>query len=283
MKYLYLVWASLLPFALTAQTQPTALSPADSLKQLRQQKNLSVMPVTVSFTLDKGQSGTAKVNVINNLDSQQQFSVYFGDWERDSIGKHVYSPAGQGKHSCSSWLSVDKSFLEVPAHSTGSVTITLKVPDSVAAADMMKWSMLFFETIAERMPPRKSGKVETVVQRSFRIGVHVYQTPPAVVNKEVKILSFRQLESDKSYRIVCENTGAVQLRCKASLDIQSLETGAKLSLESKEVPLFPEQKRFIDFTLPDTLAKGKYTIVAMVDPGDDDATLEAAEKEIEIR
>ena len=44
----------------------------------------------------------------------------------------------------------------------------------------------------------------------------------------------------------------------------------------------PGQKRRVDLKIPGDMPKGKYQVVAMVDAGDDDVPLAAAQKEIEI-
>jgi hypothetical protein len=45
--------------------------------------------------------------------------------------------------------------------------------------------------------------------------------------------------------------------------------------------MFPEQVRYIDFSLPQQLAKGKYTLTGIIDAGND-VPLEAGQLTIEI-
>jgi hypothetical protein len=47
--------------------------------------------------------------------------------------------------------------------------------------------------------------------------------------------------------------------------------------------ILPDQVRNIDFIIPDTVPKGKYTAVAMIDANDDEVPLEAAQLEIELK
>jgi hypothetical protein len=67
------------------------------------------------------------------------------------------------------------------------------------------------------------------------------------------------------------------------LELSSSETGERVSLDPQVVPMFPKQERYVDFTLPSTLPKGKYTAIALVDANDDEVPVEAAEKEIIVK
>ena len=70
---------------------------------------------------------------------------------------------------------------------------------------------------------------------------------------------------------------------KFSIELSSAETGAKTALGPKLIPLFPQQDRYVDFTLPADLAKGKYTALAVIDAEDDDVPVEASQKEIIVK
>ena len=143
--------------------------------------------------------------------------------------------------------------------------------------------MLFIETLDEKKAPQREGEITTVINTQFRIGVHVYQTPPNLFSGEIKMLSFaaKPNTNDTAYRIVCENSGSIQLTCKSYIELSNLANGEKTILNYPNFPLFPGQKRYVDFVLPSNLPKGKYAAVAIVDAGSD-LPLEAAQATIEV-
>jgi hypothetical protein len=242
---------------------------------------IAIDRATVDFNLNSGQTGTTKITVTNTTKSKVQMNVYLNDWLRDTVGAHTYLNPGTISHSCSKWISLDKTFLEINPGQSMDVNIKMQVPDSLSATKEMKWSMLFIETVHEKPAPGTKG-ITTGVTIDMRYGIHIYQTPPNLSNKDLKMLSFGALPNSKNkYRMVCQNTGEMQLECQSYLELLSMSDGKKTKVATRNFPLFPEQKRYVDFTLPDTLPKGKYTVTAVLDGGSD-IPLEAAQVTIEI-
>lgn len=242
-----------------------------------------VKPSKVEFHLDKGQTASAAITIANKLDETKQFKIYFGDWLRDSVGGHKYMNPGSNNFSCAKWLKSDQDFLEVKPGEVKVLNLKLTLPDSAGVIDQMRWAMLFIETVDEQKAPTVSKGLQTTIQQTLRMGIHVYETPPSLTNKDVHMLNFDAVADDiNKYRIECQNTGDVQLDCKSYLELVNLESGVKTKLDYPEFPMFPRQKRLLDFSLPSTLPKGKYQVLAAVDAGED-VPLEAAEKIISIR
>jgi hypothetical protein len=141
--------------------------------------------------------------------------------------------------------------------------------------------MLFIETVEEQVKvPNKQA--QATVRNLLRLGVHIYQTPPTVNNKEVKILDLKPAGNiANAYHIICKNTGNAMVDCKAYIEITSAD-GKKTKLDNVEYPLFPNQKRYVLFELPKNLPKGKYSALAVIDAGED-MSLEAIESDIEVK
>jgi hypothetical protein len=241
---------------------------------------ISVKPVRLFYTLLNGESNIQTVFVINNTKDDKQFNLYLQDWNRDTLGAHNYLPMGTYKHSCAKWVILDKDFIEVKAGETKEVLVKIKMPDSLEAINEMKWTMLFVQSAEEKLAPSKVEGFSTAVQNITRIGVHIVQTPPTLKDKDLKMVSFTKKAGLKNqYRIICENTGKVQFDCKTYLELSSVATGEKTVLKRDLFPLFPNQIRYADFIIPETLPKGKYTVVAVADGGDDIA-LQASQANI---
>ena len=254
-----------------------------NINSIAQLPGLSVKPVRLFYTLLGGQSSAQTVYVLNNTDKAQQFKIYTEDWSRDSTGGHIYLPAGLCPQSCARWVSLNKEFLELQPGQSTDFLVKLQVPDSALSVAEMKWTMLFIESTAEKTTPNQSKGFTTQVNNITRVGVHIVQTPPNLTEKDLKMLSFSKVaDSVNKFRITCKNTGKVQFDCKSYVELSYVATGEKTTINKNTFPLFPNQTRYADFVLPDTLAKGKYTVVGVLDGGDD-LPLQASELTIEIK
>lgn len=250
---------------------------------LTPQGTVSVQPMINDLSLRAGESQEFRIFISNKMGAKLQFNIYLGDWRRDSTGMHVYGASGSMPHSLAPWISIDKKFIEVDTGSVGVINVKLQVPDSPEAVSEMKWAMLFVESVRESTAPVETKIMRSEIIPSTRFGVHIYQTPPAVFQKELKLSSFTSLANvDGVFRIICENTGKVQLQCKSYIELSSLDDGKKITGTPIEVPIFPGQIRYIDFTLPEGITKGKYTLVGVVDPGNE-MDIEAAQLMINVQ
>lgn len=247
------------------------------------QTGIMIQPATMSFKLNSGQTQTQTVYIINKMSVKKQFTLYINDWERDTVGGHRYYPPGTLNRSCANWIALEKLNVEVNPGEVVPINVRMNVPDSASAAKEMKWAMLFLETIEEKTVPKTEGLTTTIGNR-MRVGVHLYQTPQDVNAKELRMMDFdvKPNSQDSIYRIVCQNVGDVQVSCKSYIELSNVADGKKITVEPVEFPMFPNQKRYVDFALPANLPKGKYTLLAAVDGGND-LPLEAAQKTIEIK
>lgn len=244
--------------------------------------SISVQPMENEFNLKAGKSKEIKLFINNRSNRKMQFNIYLNDWNRDTLGAHVYSTPGTEQNSCARWITLDKKFVEVDTDQKAVILVKMQVPDSLSAVESMKWAMLFIESIEESTAPENHTTINAEIVPRMRWGVHIYQTPPTLNIKEVKLVSLKPVKDTANmFRIIGQNTGKVQVRCKAYIELSSIATNKKTVLPAIEVPLFPGQKRFFDFKLPQNMPKGKYTLVGVVDGGAD-IDLEAAQLAINI-
>lgn len=241
-----------------------------------------VIPGKLEFGLDKGKNEVKTITISNNLKEPLQFKLYLGDWLRDSIGGHKYMAPATNSFSCARWISLDQEFVELQPGEKKLVSVKVNVPDSVTAIDAMRWAMIFVETAKETKAQTTDG-FTTKMTNNLRMGIHVYQTPPTVTNKDFRMIGFNGNDtSARMFEILCKNTGAVQIECKSYIEAVNLETGIKTKISFPDFPMFPGQTRKVPFRLPESLPKGKYNLIGAVDAGED-LPLEAAQKTIEIK
>lgn len=243
---------------------------------------ISAAPARLLFKLDRGKIEVKPLTITNGTDRKQTIVLSFMDWSRDTVGEHTYLGPGKSRHSCANWVSFDRPSLELEPGSKAVINVTMKVPDSAEAVSEMKWTMLILQNVAEKSVPTKGKIMGAQVKQSLALGVHITQVPPAVTNKEMKMISFEEVPGRGLYRVICKNIGGVELYAKCTLELSS-ENGVKKSYELQQVPLFPDQERYMDFPIPKDMPKGKVTAVALVDANDDDIPIEAAQKEFVIK
>jgi hypothetical protein len=245
-------------------------------------QNLGVHPTTLEFKLAGGQTESQAIHLSNSSPKKVQFRLYLNDWLRDSVGGHFYTDPNTLPHSCSRWVTVDKNFVELEPGKSTDVTVRLALPDSATVSDEMKWSMLFIETVEEQKAVQGKG-AQAAVKNLLRIGVHIYQTPPSLVEKSVKVYDLKPVPKvNNVFQVSCENTGKVMVDCRSYIELAALSDGKKTKLEPVEFPMFPSQRRYVVFELPKDLPKGKYSALAVLDAGED-VSLEAVETEIEVK
>lgn len=243
-------------------------------------KGISVRPVTIDINTAPGSTDNKIILITNSLDVKKQFIVYTADWYRDTVGGHVYSEPSKDPRSCATWITPEKSFFELEPGETEELYIKVS-PPADSFPNKMRWCMLFVETTQEKKVKDTTGLTTTIASR-FRVGVHIYLTPEGVTNKDIKLLQFQALADQKNkYRITCQNIGQTQLHCTSYLELSSLTDGSRIKLPVIEFPIFPDQIRYLDFIIPESTPKGKYTITGMIDAGED-VPLEAAQLIIEV-
>ena len=236
-------------------------------------QNLGVYPTALAFSLSKGNSESQVVNITNGSDKKMQFRLYLNDWIRDTVGGHEYYEPR--------WVTLNKNFIELEPGKSTQITIKLTIPDS-ANTDEMKWSMLFVETVEENTA-QASKNATAAVQNLLRIGIHIYQTPPSLTDKQIKAFDLKPMPGqEKKYQLICQNTGNVMIQCKSYLELASVVDGQKIKLDPIDFPMFPQQKRYVTFELPANIQKGKYSALAVLDGGED-ISLEAVEGTIEVK
>lgn len=257
----------------------------DSL-QKKKSIGMNVKPVRIDFHLQKGEGAIQPIYITNKFPTKVQFKARFSDWMRDSMGGHQYYPPGTLSRSIAPYASFNNDVVEIEPGETKEILIRIAIPDTAESmVSEMKWCLVFVESVRENRVLAPTDSSRTSVNTIFRAGIHILQTPPQMeAEKNLEMLSFSSLpDVENTYQILCENTGETQLDCKGYLEISSLATGEKVQTEPIRFPMFPGQRRYTNYELPEGLAKGKYTVLAVVDANEDDVPIQASEATIEIK
>ncbi len=247
-------------------------------------QRINVNPTILSYSANAGGISTQIITITNLSDKKQAYQLTLGDWIRDSIGGHKYFPPGTTERSCSKWIAFDNSLVEIEPQKSRDVRVTLTAPSDIKEVNEMKWSMIFIQNVLEQTGnDDKSAKMKATIREVYRIGIHVYQTPPAVNIKEARALALEPDTIEKNvYNFSLLNTGKAMLECKARLLLTNLSNGAEVKLDELEFPIFPDGKRIVKLLIPPTVPKGKYSMLAILEY-DADMPLEAIESSVDIK
>jgi hypothetical protein len=179
---------------------------------------------------------------------------------------------------------LSKNFIEIEPGKTEELLVKLQAPLDVKSMKEMKWAMLFLQSSAEQdSASRDKKQVSTKIKELLRVGIHIYQTPPAVSRAEAKGTGFKEASDQKNaYDFYMANTGDIMLDCKVHLELTDANSGKEFKLERIEFPVFPDGKRKVRLSIPESIPKGKYSALAILDSGED-LSLEAIERAIEVK
>lgn len=245
-------------------------------------QQIAVQPSIVEFHAAPGTMESQVIRISNFSPTKLSFEAYLADWLRDSTGAHQYFKPDTLIRSCASWVQLNKKFIEIDPGKTGELIVQLRAPVVPAAAGQMKWAMLFLQSAPEEDSAERAKKqLNTRIRELVRVGVHIYQTPPAATHMSGKAIALKPVADVKNaYDLYMENTGDMMLQCKAHLELTDINSGKEYKLDRIEFPVFPEGKRKVRLVIPATVPPGKYSMLAVLDLGEG-APLEAIERTIE--
>lgn len=254
------------------------------LPSLLSAQQMNVNPSTLTFNLAPGTTETKYISVRNITTKKHTFQLSLADWYRDSLGNHVYLKPGAIKQSCTSWVKLGVNVVELAPDQVVDIPVTLDVPADFKEEEGMRWSMLFIQNyISDDSTTQKAARITTTIREIFRVGLHIYQTPPSITAKSALAVSLnKDKKNADTYVFEMKNTGPTMLNCYAHLELTNIESGTEFKLDVQDFPVFPGGKRLVDFKLPPTLPKGKYSALAILDYGEN-SPLEAIESTIDIK
>ena len=247
---------------------------------------VSVSPSHFHFTQEQGQIKTYDITVKNTTSTAKSFNVNIYDFDMNGKGKSSFLPPGDGKYSLSKWMNISPTFIELEPFKTKKVKVTVSVP-SDDNGRKAAWSILMIEQEAPRnnlVNTKKDGNtVAFGIVPTFAFGIFAYQNPPNVLTNNIEFTEFQFLENDAVNKLLLEvqNKGDGIAYCTSYIDLTNLDTGEQQRLRVKNFTIVPDLTRDFIFNLPQTLQKGKYLAVGVLDY-ENSEEIQAAKLEFEI-
>jgi len=248
---------------------------------------VSVSPSKINFFLKVGETNNREITITNYTSSPQKFKISLRDFGINHNGSNNILAEGiTSKYSLKQWINVSPNFVTIGPNEERKIKVRLNIPNA-DENNHAAWSMVLIEQVKEReeFNPniQKGEKMGFGVVPTYAFGIWLYQNPPYLDKTNVNILSFAKstLKGDLILKSKLENISENIAFCKTYVEITSLETGKTTKIADKKFTLLPTHKREIYFPLPETLKKGKYSSVIVVDFGNENE-ISIGEMEFEL-
>ena len=250
-------------------------------------QNVAISPSRLYYKTAIGEYKTQEINITNSSTVKQAFVVSFGDFEPIGIeGKSKFMKPGESENSCSQWLSATPSFFELEPGQTQKVQVLITVPSS-PESNKVKWAAMQIKLAKEKKGGEAGDKnsMGLGITETFQFVVHIFQSPPTLVNKSAELVSFREMttpsDTTRILAVKVKNNGETILDCATYLEFTHLQSGSEQRQKPFAFTLLPGSSREVKFSVPTNLNKGKYSVLGVVDFGSRENVL-AAEMELEM-
>lgn len=247
---------------------------------------LSVDPIELHLRLDSD-SLTQVFTVRNDSDSLQQVRITFADWQRDSAGTNVFGPIGSQPNSCGDRVDVFPRTFQLERGASQFVRLTYK---GSSPGPFGCWTIAFAEAVR---PPVTAGRPGSAVSIQIMTGVKIYFHPPngrvegAIEYAEVETSWVRKpgaAPTDtmqvRDVVVRFSNTGTDHMILRTSAELRDESTAVVARLTAADAYLTPDAFRDVALRIPETLARGRYVAIVLLDFGG--ADIQAAQVEFEI-
>lgn len=232
---------------------------------------IAVSPSSMFLRVKPGTSALKEINVTNDTPNKYKFFVTFNDFEMGTNGKPIAVKPGEGKYALSKWINISPTYFELEAHKKQKIRLTVSPPDNDEGY-RAAWTMVVIDQAIDRPKLDVTPSEQLLafgVTTSIAFGVYIYQNPPNVKINNVEITQFTLNEADGKRKIHIEvkNVGDGIGQCIVYIEYSNLNTGLSERLPNTRFTILPQFDRIFDFALPDSLAKGNYSVAGVLDFG----------------
>jgi hypothetical protein len=242
--------------------------------QLIDYENLSATNIDISathlqFHVDQGKTQSQSVVITNNSDEVQRFRANYQDFELSTEGESTFLKAGSSEHSLAGKLNISPRVMEVGPWETAEVQLTVSIPGDDESPESA-WGVVMIEQegpVHENKLEENSLYPEKTLTSEYAYGIWLYQNPPEAEDTRIDITNFivGNKARNKGVFLKLKNKSDAVSICNAYVEITNLATGELITIEGKQYTLLPGSRRTLLFELEETLPKGSYSAVGVID------------------
>jgi len=256
-SYLIIV-SSLLSFSLSAQ-------------------DFEVAPIKLNFRANPGETETKTITVKNHANQKMGFSITLRDYLIYKHGETKILPSESTKNSIAKWLTINPSYVELNPNDEQTVQVTMQAPNDDYTS---KWGILSVNTAKEQTAYSADQELQTGVNILGRIDVYITYTPESGQSTRVIINNLREVtqqqeeveeDNKRNFAVNIDNVGNKIKDCKVYLIASNLNTAYEKKFKPITITTYPQSSRTIELPVSNNLPKGKYSLAAILDYGNNES------------
>lgn len=240
----------------------------------------------VEFKASPGDAITQAVEIRNTGTQPLRLNLYRKDFLMELSGYEQELEPGEGTSSISPYLLASpEGIIDLSPGQKEYIRFTFTPPQEANGTLSGKFFVQEISTPQPLEQEKENQKVRLFIKQRWEVRLH-----GTVVNqpdkKEGDILTMKLEKTEKDESLITvqvKNLGDYLLRCQGALTLKNEE--GKTVFEGKvgnegQFVVYPHLTRQVAALLPNSLSKGRYLALAIIDTGDEE--LLAGEMEIEI-
>ncbi len=231
-------------------------------------QDFEVSPIKMGFNAQPGEIQIKTLNITNHSNKKVAFSIKLSDFLINNDGQRNYLQKGTTTNSLYEWLEISPNLLEVNPNETKTVSLRINAPQDDFSS---KWGIIFVEAAKEQTAFDSDTKIGTGIMLSPQIAVLVFQSSISKEGIDIKIKQLKEAtlttDTKRQFTANVENKGNQIITCKIYLVAANLQTAEETIFPPEQYDIYPNSSRIIKLALPNTLAKGKYSLSAILDYG----------------
>ena len=215
---------------------------------------ISIGPVKIFLTIEKGETEDSSVTAINPNDFPIEVITEVEDFVPATVpGDITFIPKYEGVTSLVDWLKIEKAIFPLGPNERKEVPFKIEVPEDAGAGG--HYAAIFFKAV----PKEVEG---TALQISGRVGVLVMVAVPGEVIQTGEIAEFKGprivSRGPIEFVILFRNTGTTHYQPEGTIEITNL-LGKKTSLEVPKQVVFPQGSKNLKAVWDVKYLFGRYT------------------------
>lgn len=247
-------------------------------------QEISVSPAYINFEGKPGETVSQTVVLTNSGKKPYDFVISVKDWKRDSFGNKIYSEAGTLSHSNANRIRLIENTITLLPGEKKTATIYMDIPQQ--QADRMASNCMLFFTQANP-DDVKTDQASIGIKVSYEFGVQVFYNPIGALKGDLEFENFdfglaTAKSSTPALTVTYRNTGEVNKLGFLRMELTNKETGEERKIDPIPFAIMPLNSQKISVHLPDSIGRGEYLAVAILDAGVGQ-NLKVAEKNIHVQ
>ncbi len=251
-------------------------------------EGIAVTPSSIRLFLRPGETVTKEIRVTNKTKKTYSFSVAFNDFEMGENGKPKALDSLSRKYALSKWAIASPSFFDIKPGEVQKVVLTVTIPDD-ESGKVAGWTIMSIDQVVKRdqitTASTEAKSVALGIIPSFGFGIYVYQNPPDAGAPQLEIQKFEKAtdgkDAEKRLQLFVKSSGNAIGFCQTYIELTNTSTGEFVKLPVRNFTILPGFERVIYFSLPTSMPKGKYSVIAVVDYGSKE-DMKAAEMDLTV-